>query len=97
MLGIMGRAKRQDAWQITISKWRKVIYAKLEGKKKNHLECFFSEGKVHQLVQKDKIPCLHSSCEKDPQFLERNGITQHFRVVHKMYLHGRKLARELGS
>ena len=44
---------------------------------------FLSEGKVHQLVLKDKIPCPHSSCEKYPQFFKRNGISQHFRVVHK--------------
>ena len=79
----MGKAKRKTVWQIMISKWRKVNYAKRKGKKKNHLECFFSEGKVHHLVLQDKVPCPHSSCEKDPHFLKRNGISQHFRVVHK--------------
>ena len=44
---------------------------------------FFSEGKVQQPVLKDKIPCPHSSYVKDPHCFERNGISQHFRVVHK--------------
>ena len=81
-LGIMGKAKRKSAWQITISKWRKVIYAKLKGKKES-FRVFFSEGKVQQPVLKDKIPCPHSSYVKDPHFFERNGISQHFRVVRK--------------
>ena len=55
---------------------------KLEGKKEL-FGVFFSEGKVHQVVLKDKIPCVHSSCEKDLHFFERNGISQHSCVVHK--------------
>ena len=63
---------------------------KTRGKEKESFRVFISEGKVHQLVQKDKIPCPHSSCEKDPHFTALSFGT-------RMYLHGRKLARELGS
>ena len=75
MLGIMGKAKKERTCQMKISNWRKIIYGKLKGTKMNHLECFFCERKVHQLVLKDKIPCPHSSCEKDPQVFQRNGIS----------------------
>ena len=56
---------------------------KTRGKGKESFRVFFREGKVYQHVQKDKIPCPHSSCERDPHFFERNGISQHFREVHK--------------
>ena len=39
------RRREKRAWHITISKWRKVIYAKLERKKNNHLERFFFQRK----------------------------------------------------
>ena len=71
----MGKAKKERTCQMKISNWRKIIYGKLKGTKMNHLECFFFERKVHQLVLKDKIPCPHSSCEKDPQVFQRNGIS----------------------
>ena len=65
--------------QITISLMAESNLCKTRGKEKKSFRVFFSEGKVHHLVLKDKIPCPHSSCEKDPQFFERNGISQHFR------------------
>ena len=44
-LGIMGKAKRKMRLVDYDLKWQKVIYAKLEGKKKNHLDCFSAKGK----------------------------------------------------
>ena len=82
--------------QITISLMAESNLCKTRGKEKKSFRVFFSEGKVHHLVLKDKIPCPHNSCEKDPQFFERNGIPSIF-IGTQMYVHGWKLARELGS
>ena len=41
----MGKAKRKMRLVDYDLKWQKVIYAKLEGKKKNHLDCFSAKGK----------------------------------------------------
>ena len=79
----MGRAKRKTRLADYDFKMAENNLCKTRGKEKESFRVCFSEGKVHQLVQKDKIPCSHSSCEKDPHFFERNGISQHFRVVHK--------------
>ena len=74
------RRREKRAMQITISLMAESNLCKTRGKeKKKSFRVFFSEGKVHQLVLKNKIPCLHSSCEMDPQFFERNGISRHFR------------------
>ena len=48
---------------------------KTKGNENESFRVFFCERKVHQLVLKDKIPCPHSSCEKDPQVFQRNGIS----------------------
>ena len=45
------RRRGKRAWQITISKWRKVIDAKLERKKNNHLECFFFQRRESLLAR----------------------------------------------
>ena len=61
-LGVMGKAKRKTRLADYDFKMAESNYAKLEEKKKNHLECFSAKGKfttVHQLVLKDKIPCHH--------------------------------------
>ena len=79
----MGEAKRKTHLVDYDFKMAESNLCKTRGKEKESFRVFFSEGKVHHLVLKDKIFCPHSSCEMDPQFFERNGITQHFRVVHK--------------
>ena len=79
----MGEAKRKTHLVDYDFKMAESNLCKTRGKEKESFRVFFSEGKVHHLVLKDKILCPHSSCEKDPQFFEKNGITQHFRVVHK--------------
>ena len=72
----MGEAERKtrlaDLYDFKIAESN---LCKARGKEK---EMFFSEGKVHQLVLRDEIPCPHSFCEKDPHFFERKGISQHF-------------------
>ena len=78
-LGIMGKAKRNTRLADYDFKMAESKLCKTRGKEKKSFRVFFSEGKVHQLIPKDKIPCPHSSCEKDAQFFERNGISQHFR------------------
>ena len=77
-LGIMGKAKRKTRLADYDFKMAESKLCKTRGKEKKAFRVFFSEGKVHQLIPKDKIPCPHSSCEMDPQFFERNGIAQHF-------------------
>ena len=76
----MGKAKRKTRLADYDFKMAKSNLYKIRGKEKESFRVSFSEEKVHQLVLKDRIPCPHSSCEKDPQFFERNGISQHFRV-----------------
>ena len=67
-LGIMGKAKRKTRLADYDFKMAESSLYKIRGKEKESFRVFFSEEKVHQLVPKDKIPCPHSSCEKDPQF-----------------------------
>ena len=43
--GIMGKAKRKKRLADYDFKMAESNYAKLEGKKKNHLECFSAKGK----------------------------------------------------
>ena len=94
-LGVMGRAKRKARLADYDFKMADINLCKPRGKKRESFRVFISEGKVHQLVQKDKIPCPHSSCEKDPHFFERNGISQHFRVVHECTFTGVNLQESL--
>ena len=82
-LDIMRKANRKTRLADYDFKMAESNLCKTREKEKESFRVLFSEGKVHQLFLKDKIPCPHSSCEKDPQFFERNGISQHFRVVHK--------------
>ena len=72
----MGKAKGKTRMADYDFKMAESNLCKLEGKRKNHLECFSAKGKFTSSP-------LHSSCEKDQTFFERNGISQHFRVVHK--------------
>ena len=67
-LGIMGKAKRKTRLVDYDFKMAESSLYKIRGKEKESFRVFFSEEEVHQLVPKDKIPCPHSSCEKDPQF-----------------------------
>ena len=76
----MGRAKRKTRLADYDFKMAESNLCKTKGKEKESFRVFLSEGNVHKLVQKDKIPCPQSSCEKDPRFFERNGISEHFRV-----------------
>ena len=57
-LGIMGKTRLPDY----------DFKCKTREKEKESFRVFFSEGKVHQFVLKDKISCPHSSCEKDHSF-----------------------------
>ena len=81
--GIMGKAKRKTRLADYDFKMAESNLGKTRGEEKESFRVFFNEGKVHHLVLKDKIPCLHRSCKEDPHFFKRNGISQHFRVVHK--------------
>jgi len=82
-LSIMGKAKRKTRLADYDFKMAESNLCKTRGKEKESFKVSFSEEKVHQLLLKDNLPCPHSSCEKDPNFFERNGISHHFRVVHK--------------
>ena len=95
-LGIMGKAKRKTRLADYDFKMAESNLCKTREKEKESFRVFFSEGKVHQFVLKDKISCPHSSCEKDHSFLTETAFPSIF-VWYTNYLHGRKLARELGS
>ena len=82
-LGIIRKAKRKTRLADYDFKMAESNLWKTRGKEKESFRVFFSKGKEPQLFLKGKIPCPQISCEKDPQFFERNGISQHFRVIHK--------------
>ena len=95
----MGRAKRKSRLADYDFKMAENNLCKTKGKEKESFRVFLSEGNVHQLVQKDKIPCPQSSCEK--VFSKEMAFSSTFvcgkQMYLSVYLHGRKLAGELGS
>ena len=90
------RRREKRASQITISKWRKVNYAKLEGKKKKHLECFLAKGKFTSSSRRTKSP-VHTVLVKWTHSFSKEMAFPSIFIGTQMYVHGCKLARELGS
>ena len=96
-LGIMEKSKRKTRLADYDFKKAESNLCKTIGKEKEPFRVFFSEGKVHQLVLKGKIPCPHNFYEKDPHVFRKKWHFPAFSCGSQMYLRGRNLARELGS
>ena len=95
--GYHGKGEEKNAPCRLRFHWRrKVIYAKLEGKKKNHLECFLAKEKFTISSWRTKSPVHTILVKRTHSFSKEMAFLSIF-VGTQMYVHGCKLARELGS
>ena len=95
-LGIMGKAKRKTRLADYDFKMAESKLCKTRGKeKKNHLECFLAKGKFTSSSRRTKSP-VHTVLVKWTHSFSKEMAFPSIFVGTQMYVHGCKLARELG-
>ena len=91
------RRGEKRAMQIMISLMAESNLCKTRGKeKKNHLECFLAKGKFTSSFRRTKSPVHTVLVKRTHSFSKEMAFLSIF-VGTQMYVHGCKLARELGS